>query len=110
MASTRKRHLHVGLIGAGIGGLTAAIGLARHGARVTVLEAAAELGEIGAGIQMTPNVAKLLIDWGVADTIGDNLVEFDELNLRTKDGTKVGHAKMNTRQLLGVPWWLVHRM
>jgi len=110
MAPAHRRTLHVGLIGAGIGGLTAAIGLARYGARVAVLEAATELGEIGAGIQMTPNVAKLLIDWGVADVIGDNLVEFDELNLRTKDGKKVGYAKMNTRQLLGVPWWLVHRM
>lgn len=39
-------------IGAGIGGLTAAIAIARGGAKVTVLEAAPELGEIGAGIQV----------------------------------------------------------
>lgn len=102
--------IHVGLVGAGIGGVTAAIGLARYGAKVTVLEAAAELGEIGAGIQMTPNVAKLLIEWGIADVIGDNLVEFEELNLRRKDGTPVGYAKMETRAQLGWPWWLVHRM
>lgn len=44
--------LHVGLCGAGIGGLAAAIALCRAGAKVTVLEAASELGEIGAGIQV----------------------------------------------------------
>ncbi len=43
------------ILGAGIGGLTAAVALARRGARVTVVDQAAELGEIGAGIQITPN-------------------------------------------------------
>lgn len=38
--------LHVGLCGAGIGGLAAAIAIAQCGARVTVLEAAEELGEV----------------------------------------------------------------
>jgi len=44
--------LHVGIIGGGMGGLTAGIAIARAGAKVTILEAAAELGEIGAGIQV----------------------------------------------------------
>jgi salicylate hydroxylase len=44
--------LHVGICGAGIGGLAAAIAMRRAGCKVTVLEAAAELGEIGAGIQV----------------------------------------------------------
>jgi len=43
------------ILGAGIGGLTAAIALARRGARVTVLEQAPEITEVGAGIQITPN-------------------------------------------------------
>lgn len=38
---------------------------------------------------MTPNVARLLVKWGVSDVIGDNLVEFEELNMRRKDGMKV---------------------
>lgn len=45
--------LHVGICGAGIGGLAAAIAIRKAGGQVTVLEAAPELGEIGAGIQMT---------------------------------------------------------
>lgn len=103
---------HIGICGAGIGGLAAAIAMANAGAKVTVLEAAPELGEIGAGIQMTPNVARLLIKWGVSEVIGDNLVEFEELNMRRRDGTPVGYTRMipNVRKNLGFPWWLVHRM
>lgn len=47
-----ERQLHVGIVGAGIGGVMAAIAIARAGGTVTILEAAAQLGEIGAGIQM----------------------------------------------------------
>ena len=42
------------IAGGGIGGLATALGLARKGARSIVLERAAELGEIGAGIQISP--------------------------------------------------------
>src|SRR5436309_6625927 len=43
------------IIGAGIGGLTAALSLQRHGVRVSVYEQAATLGEVGAGLVLTPN-------------------------------------------------------
>ncbi len=46
-----KTDLNVGIVGAGIGGVMAAIAIARAGGKVTVLEAAQQLGEIGAGIQ-----------------------------------------------------------
>ena len=41
--------------GGGIGGLAAALGLAQKGCEVTVLEQAAQFGEIGAGVQLGPN-------------------------------------------------------
>ncbi|CAM1508660.1 Fc.00g055080.m01.CDS01 [Cosmosporella sp. VM-42] len=107
---SQSKNLHVGIVGAGIGGLAAAIALRRAGASVTVLESAAELGEIGAGIQMTPNVSVLLQRWGVDHEIGENLVQFEELNMRRKDGTRVGHTKIATlEESLGRPWWVVHR-
>lgn len=59
---------------------------------------------------MTPNVSVLLQRWGVDKVIGDNLVQFEELNLRRKDGTRVGHTKIATlERSLGRPWWVVHR-
>ena len=47
-----RSELHVGIVGAGIGGVLASIAMARAGCKVTILEAAEQLGEIGAGIQM----------------------------------------------------------
>ena len=60
--------LHVGICGAGIGGVAAAIALRRAGVKVTVLEAAAELGEIGAGIQVRPYQAPLHEPNNIDDT------------------------------------------
>ena len=42
------------VVGGGIGGLSAALALARQGLRVRVLERAREFGEVGAGIQIAP--------------------------------------------------------
>lgn len=59
---------------------------------------------------MTPNVSVLLQRWGVDKEIGENLVQFEELNMRRKDGTRVGHTKIATlEKALGRPWWVVHR-
>lgn len=55
--------------GGGIGGLAAALVLARAGQTVTVLEQAAEFGEIGAGIQLGPNIFKMLTYLGLAEQI-----------------------------------------
>jgi salicylate hydroxylase len=51
---------HILIAGAGIGGLTAAIALARRGFAVTVTEKRTGFGETGAGIQITPNAGRVL--------------------------------------------------
>lgn len=59
---------------------------------------------------MTPNVSILLQRWGVDKVIGDNLVQFEELNMRRKDGTPVGFTEISTiEKALQRPWWVVHR-
>ena len=64
MASTAE----ILIAGGGIGGLCAALALARAGRRVRVLEKAAEFGEIGYGIQMGPNVRPMLERLGASRT------------------------------------------
>jgi len=53
------------IAGAGIGGLTAALALLRRGFEVVVLEQARELGEIGAGLQLSPNATRALFRLGL---------------------------------------------
>lgn len=53
------------VVGAGIGGVTAAVALQRCGWQVTVLERAPELGEVGAGISVWPSAVAVLEELGV---------------------------------------------
>lgn len=59
--------LPVIVVGGGIGGLAAALALVRQGFEATVLEQAAEIGEIGAGIQLGPNAFHAFDALGVGD-------------------------------------------
>ncbi|MFH8409920.1 FAD-dependent oxidoreductase [Streptomyces sp. NPDC018019] len=57
------------VIGGGIGGLTAAVALHRQGWEVTVLERAASLEPVGAGIALAPNAQRALDTIGVGDAV-----------------------------------------
>jgi salicylate hydroxylase len=61
--------LRVAVIGGGIGGLTAALALHRRGVDVTVFEQAPELGEVGAGVMIQPNGARILERLGLGDEL-----------------------------------------
>jgi salicylate hydroxylase len=61
--------LHFLIVGGGIGGLSAAHTLALAGHRVTLLESKAEFGELGAGVQLGPNITRLLFHWGLEQEI-----------------------------------------
>ncbi len=61
---------HVLVAGGGIGGIAAALVLARSGYAVAVLEQAPAFGEIGAGIQLGPNIFKMLAYLGLSEQVG----------------------------------------
>ena len=57
------------VVGGGIGGLSAALSLARAGVPVRVLERAAQFAELGAGLQLAPNATRVLARLGVLDQV-----------------------------------------
>ena len=71
------------IVGGGIGGLTAALALARDGYQVRVLEKAAQFAELGAGLQLAPNATRILSRLGVLDRVLDAGVRPRRLLLRS---------------------------
>lgn len=57
------------IVGGGIGGLAAALACARSGCGIQLLEQASAFGEVGAGIQLGPNVVRVLESWGLRDAL-----------------------------------------
>ncbi len=65
----RRIAAEAAVIGAGIGGLTAALALARAGLGVRIFEQAPALREVGAGIQLAPNATRILHRLGLAEAL-----------------------------------------
>ena len=61
--------LKIAIVGAGIGGLTAALSLLRAGVDVDIFERAPELAELGAGLHLSPNGSRVLIALGLEDQL-----------------------------------------
>lgn len=77
------RHaLRIIVVGGGIAGLAAAICLSRNGHRVTVIEAAAQLNEVGAGIQIPPNSSRILASYGLAERFLEKIVRPRNIQFR----------------------------
>ena len=107
---TEPRHLLV--VGGGIGGLAAALALARLGLRVTLLEQASEIGEIGAGIQLGPNAFAALDALGVGENARGRAVFTDELIMMDAvDASVVGRFPVGEafRTRFGNPYAVIHR-
>jgi len=98
--------------GAGIGGLTAALALARRGFQVTLFEAAPRLEEIGAGLQLSPNAARVLSALGVGEWLRQHLVAPEHFTVRSaRSGRLLAQARLgaNIAQRYGAPYWVIHR-
>jgi salicylate hydroxylase len=102
----------IAIIGAGIGGLSAAVSLRQAGFQVDVYEQAAELTEVGGGINMGPNACRVLFRLGLGpalDRVG--VRPLTGRQRRWDDGRTLQKAPLNPRceQLYGAPHMTFHR-
>jgi salicylate hydroxylase len=100
------------IVGGGIGGLAAALALARKGIRSRVFEQAPEFREIGAGIQLSPNVFKMFARLGLTEAVSriawfpDRLVMMDCVT--AQEVTRITLGKDFLDRFKG-PYAVIHR-
>ncbi len=99
-------------VGGGIGGLTAALCCARQGLPASVFEQAPEFGEVGAGIQLSPNCTRVLHDLGLASEL--SAVGFLPQGVEMRDwksGRVLSFNPLGDAALeqFGFPYYHVHR-
>src|SRR5574343_177205 len=105
--------LPVVVAGGGIGGLAAALALVRRGFQVLVLEQAARIGEIGAGIQLGPNAFAAFDALGVGEKARGRAVYTDYMVMHDAiDEYQVGKIPTGEafRQRFGNPYAVIHRV
>ena len=94
------RGLSIGIVGGGIGGLTAAIALKRCGFEAIVFEQAEELGEVGAGLTISKNAARVFDELG----LGSELAALDNPcphlgSMHHESGEVLGYESRDPREL-----------
>lgn len=111
-ASDGVASMKVCIIGAGMAGLTAALSLAHAGfTDITVYEYASDLGFVGAGIQMAPNMVRILDRLGVWGPIAKEAVVLNETSIREgSTDRELGHVDLRyIKQLYGYEHMVGHR-
>jgi salicylate hydroxylase len=100
------------IVGGGIGGLAAALASYRAGAEVELFERAAEFSEVGAGIQLGPNVTRILHSWDLSSALEAVAAFPDRLQVRSAiSGAELGDSRLGavTVQRYGSPYVTIHR-
>jgi salicylate hydroxylase len=107
MASSRT----IIIAGGGIGGLTAALALARAGFRPVVLEQTPRLEEAGAGLQLSPNATRVLIALGLGDRLRPRAVAPHAIRvLDGRSGLPISEVPLaDAEDRYGAPYWVMHR-
>jgi salicylate hydroxylase len=98
--------------GAGIGGLTTALALAAQGFRVVILEKTERLEQAGAGLQLSPNASRVLIELGLRERLAARAVTPDAISLMTaRSGGEVVRMPLGEAAEVraGAPYWVMHR-
>ena len=100
------------IAGAGIGGIVAALALLQRGFEVALYEQAAELRELGAGVQISPNGSRVLCELGLQPALEAiaSVPTAKEMRLfNTGQAWRVQDLGANAVTRYGSPYWLVHR-
>lgn len=100
------------VVGGGIGGLTAALCLAQHGHNVHVFEQAAEFGEAGAGIQLSPNCSRVLHWLGLEDPLRACAFLPEATQIRQwRSGNVISESPLGAEAIsrFGMPYYHIHR-
>jgi salicylate hydroxylase len=100
------------IAGGGIAGMAAALALARAGWTVTVCEEAPAPGEVGAGLQMSPNAARVLRWLGVLDAVAAGAFRPEAAGMRDgRTGARIFRVPLGDRAEArwGAPYLHVHR-
>ncbi len=102
---------HVLVAGAGIGGLAAALALARSGASVTLIERAEALAEVGAGVQLSPNASAILDRLGVLDSLRGDACAPQAIRVRSaQSAATLSLMPLETAEARwGSPYLVAHR-
>ena len=98
--------------GGGIGGLAAALGLARRGAPVRLFEQAAQFEEVGAGLQMSPNGVRALKAIGAWEAVEPACVIPSEIHMRDgRSGALLQRIRLGKpfEERFGAPYRVCHR-
>jgi salicylate hydroxylase len=109
---TNMAHQQVLIAGGGIGGLAAALACAQRGVQVQLLERASQLSEVGAGIQIGPNVTRILQAWGLGAALAQVAAFPDQLQARdAQTGQVLGTLPLGERvqTRYGAPYATIHR-
>ena len=98
--------------GGGIGGLAAALASSRAGCRVRLFERSPTFTEIGAGVQLGPNVTRVLHGWGLAEALRAVAACPERLQVRSaSSGQVLGTLRLGSAMAAryGAPYMTVHR-
>jgi salicylate hydroxylase len=98
--------------GAGIGGLTAALALAEAGFRMVVLDQAERLEQTGAGLQLSPNAARILLALGLRDRLEPLVVAPTAIRvMAARTAREILRMPIGSvaERRYGAPYWVIHR-
>lgn len=106
-AALTLKDMQITVIGAGIGGLAAARALAMRGAKVRVLEQAPAIREVGAGLQISPNGARVLDALGLSEALRTRAMQARAVQLLDYRGASV--TRLDLGRLANRDYFFMHR-